>query len=82
MILDLSRWHVESDAINQALAMVIEAQSQLPMARFWGGGETASINNIMSDKVLLIKLDEVFKTLEIIETKLMSMNDEIEVQFK
>ncbi|WP_333827190.1 Tn3 family transposase [Pararhodobacter sp.] len=38
----LSRWHVESDAINQALAMVIEAQSQLPMATFWGGGVTAS----------------------------------------
>ena len=38
----LSRWHVESDAINQALAMVIEAQSRLPMAQFWGGGVTAS----------------------------------------
>ncbi|MDE4134770.1 Tn3 family transposase [Phaeobacter sp. QD34_3] len=38
----LSRWHVESDAINQALSMVIEAQSRLPMARFWGGGVTAS----------------------------------------
>lgn len=25
----LSRWHVESDAINQALAMLIEAQSRL-----------------------------------------------------
>jgi hypothetical protein len=32
----LSRWHVESDAINRALAMVIKAQSALPMARFWG----------------------------------------------
>jgi TnpA family transposase len=38
----LSRWHVESDAINQALAMVIEAQSRQPMAKFWGGGVTAS----------------------------------------
>jgi len=38
----LSRWHVESDAINQALAMVIEAQSRLPMAKFWGGGVIAS----------------------------------------
>ena len=38
----LSRWHVESDTINQALAMVIEAQSRLPMAKFWGGGVTAS----------------------------------------
>jgi TnpA family transposase len=38
----LSRWHVESDAINRALAKVIEAQANLPMARFWGGGMTAS----------------------------------------
>ena len=38
----LSRWHIESDAINRALAMVIEAQSQLPMAGFWGTGSTAS----------------------------------------
>ena len=38
----LSRWHIESDAINRALAMVIEAQSRLPMARFWGAGVTAS----------------------------------------
>ncbi len=38
----LSRWHIESDAINRALAMVIEAQSKLPMAGFWGAGNTAS----------------------------------------
>ena len=38
----LSRWHIESDAINRALAMVIEAQAELPMARFWGLGLTAS----------------------------------------
>ena len=38
----LSRWHIESDAINQALATVIEAQSSLPMAQFWGAGTTAS----------------------------------------
>jgi TnpA family transposase len=38
----LSRWHVESDAINRALAKVIEAQASLPMAQFWGGGMTAS----------------------------------------
>ena len=38
----LSRWHMESDAINQALALVIEAQARLPMAQFWGGGVTAS----------------------------------------
>ena len=38
----LSRWHVESDAINQALAMVIEAHARLPMAQLWGQGLTAS----------------------------------------
>ncbi|OSM08768.1 putative transposase Tn3 family protein [Magnetofaba australis IT-1] len=38
----LSRWHVESEAMNRALAMVIEAQAQLPMASFWGMGVTAS----------------------------------------
>ena len=38
----ISRWHVESDAINRALAMVISAQSDLPMAAYWGGGVTAS----------------------------------------
>jgi len=38
----LSRWHIESEAINRALAMVIDAQSKLPMARYWGGGATAS----------------------------------------
>ena len=38
----LSRWHIESEAMNRALAMVIEAQAQLPMARLWGLGLTAS----------------------------------------
>jgi TnpA family transposase len=38
----LSRWHVESDAINHALAMVVAAQGRLPMSQFWGLGETAS----------------------------------------
>ena len=38
----ISRWHVESDTINRALAMVIKAQSDLPMARYWGTGTTAS----------------------------------------
>ena len=38
----LSRWHIESEAINRALAMVIEAQAQLPMAQLWGLGLTAS----------------------------------------
>lgn len=38
----LSNWYVEGDAITRALAMVIEAQSTLTMARFWGAGITAS----------------------------------------
>lgn len=38
----LSRWRVESEAMARALAMVIEEQSALPMARFWGAGQTAS----------------------------------------
>ncbi len=38
----LSRWYVESEAMARALAMVIEGQSALPMARFWGGGTSAS----------------------------------------
>ena len=38
----LSRWHVESEALSRALAIVIEGQSVLPMARFWGAGQTAS----------------------------------------
>ncbi|VVS99752.1 Tn3 family transposase [Hoeflea sp. EC-HK425] len=38
----LSRWHIESDAMAHALAMVIEGQSTLPMAQFWGAGQTAS----------------------------------------
>ncbi len=38
----LSNWHIESDAINRALALVIDAQARLPMAKYWGGGQTAS----------------------------------------
>ena len=38
----LARWHVESDAIRLALAIVIEAHARLPMAQFRGEGLTAS----------------------------------------
>ncbi|WP_164139710.1 Tn3 family transposase, partial [Stenotrophomonas maltophilia] len=38
----LSRWHVDSDAIDQALAMVVAAQGRLPMAQFWVMGTSAS----------------------------------------
>ena len=41
-ISSLSNWYIEGDALTRALAMVIEAQSALPMARFWGAGITAS----------------------------------------
>ncbi|KPH05159.1 hypothetical protein AOG23_29250 [Rhizobium acidisoli] len=34
--------HVESDAMDQALAIVVAAQARLPMSRFWGMGTTAS----------------------------------------
>ena len=38
----LSRWHIEGEAMNRALALVIEAQAQLPMAGHWGLGLAAS----------------------------------------
>ena len=38
----LARWHIESEAIEQALANVVAAQGALPMARVWGMGTTAS----------------------------------------
>ena len=41
-LMRLSRWHVEGEAIDRALAMVIEAQAKLPMAAFWGLRTTAS----------------------------------------
>lgn len=41
-LMRLSRWHIESEAINRALSMVVEAQSRLPMAQFWGMGFTSS----------------------------------------
>jgi TnpA family transposase len=41
-LLRIARWHVEEDAYQQALAMVVEAQSQLPMAQLWGSGISAS----------------------------------------
>ncbi len=38
----LARWYVESEAIDQVLAVVVAAQGDLPMARVWGMGTTAS----------------------------------------
>ncbi|HCC7770817.1 TPA: Tn3 family transposase, partial [Klebsiella pneumoniae] len=34
--------HVESEAMNQALAIVVAAQGKLPMSRVWGMGTSAS----------------------------------------
>ena len=41
-LIRIARWHVEGDAYARALAMVVEAQAALPMARFWGASRTAS----------------------------------------
>lgn len=41
-LLRIAQWHVQDDAYNQALTMIIEAQSKLPMAQFWGDGTTSS----------------------------------------
>lgn len=41
-LMRIARWHVEGEAYNRALAMVIEAQAKLPMAAFWGMGLSAS----------------------------------------
>ena len=41
-LMRISRWHVEGEAIDRALAMVLEAQANLPMASYWGTGITAS----------------------------------------
>ena len=38
----LARGHVEREAMDQALAMVVAAQQELPMSRFWGMGTTES----------------------------------------
>ena len=41
-LMRIARWHVEGDAFDRALAIVVEAQAALPMAVFWGTGRTAS----------------------------------------
>ena len=41
-LMRISRWHVEGDAYDRALALVVETQAALPMAAFWGTGRTAS----------------------------------------
>jgi TnpA family transposase len=34
----IARWHVEGSAYDRALAMIVEAHADLPMAAFWGQG--------------------------------------------
>ncbi|SFE97026.1 Transposase and inactivated derivatives, TnpA family [Marinobacter sp. DSM 26671] len=41
-LLRISRWHVQDDGYRQALAMIVDAQSRLPMSKVWGPGESAS----------------------------------------
>tara|TARA_R110002012_G_scaffold23596_3_gene79941 strand:- start:3155 stop:6043 length:2889 start_codon:yes stop_codon:yes gene_type:complete len=41
-LMRLSRWHIESETYGRALASVVDAQENLPMAQFWGMGLTAS----------------------------------------
>ena len=41
-LMRIARWHVEGEAYDRALSVVVEAQSALPMEAFWGTGRTAS----------------------------------------
>jgi len=41
-LLRIAKWHIQEDAYDRALAMIVDAQSELPMARYWGEGLTAS----------------------------------------
>ena len=41
-LLRIARWHVEGSAYDRALAMIVEAHAALPMAAFWGQGQSAS----------------------------------------
>ncbi len=41
-LMRIAAWHLDSVAIERALSMVIEAQSNLPMAKLWGIGDSAS----------------------------------------
>ena len=39
-LMRIARWHVEADAYDRALSIIVEAQAALPMAAFWGTGRT------------------------------------------
>jgi hypothetical protein len=38
----IARWHVEGSAYDRALAMIVEAHADLPMAAFWGQHSASS----------------------------------------
>ena len=48
-LMRLSRWQVEGEAIDRALAMVIEAQAKLPMAAFWVWEPPRRATAVLSD---------------------------------
>ena len=41
-LMRIARWHMEGEAYNRALAMVVEAQANSPMAASWGLGLSGS----------------------------------------
>jgi len=41
-LIRIARWHLEGEAYARALALIVEAQAQLPMAKIWGFGLSAS----------------------------------------
>ena len=41
-LMRIYQWHIIDDAINRSLAMVVNAQQDLPMAHVWGLGDSAS----------------------------------------
>lgn len=41
-LLRIARWHVEGSAYDRALGGIVEAHAALPMAAFWGQGQSAS----------------------------------------
>jgi len=41
-LLRIGKWHVREETMARSLAMIVEAQSALPMVRFWGAGNTSS----------------------------------------
>ena len=49
-LMRIARWHVEGEAYDRALSVVVEAQAALPMAAVWGTGRTASSDGQFSSR--------------------------------